>query len=634
MTVITSLLIASPGFQEALVAKDGTPLANGVITFYEDTNRTVLKNVYYETGSPGSYTFVALPNPLVLSAAGTVVDPSGNDTLIFFYPYDETSISSSPPVQKYYVTVVDQFGVTQFDRQDFPYDLSTNSGGGGGVITSPTFENVVVNNEFWRNIGPTGSVNPFITTVGTISNGITLAPSQHDGFSFPDIEYVVIGSGDTETISFQTFAAGGQTLVGDVTPEYYLDFKCTNSTGGETSKIIQIPLSLHLKTLGGLPNCVVTLQGLSVSGDPLIHVAILPYYGTGGSSPAPAVVDTITLTNSWTKYISPTFTMPNSSASISTTGDDAFYLQIQLPTDAAEIQLAKISLYLSADIPTNDFATYDQIDTIISDPRTGDVRTSLNAFQPFGWVLCNDGLISNGGVIAPATPVIARQNVDTWPLFNLLWPLNAIPIYNSGGPTTRLASAYADWFAGKLLGLPLMLGRALLGLPPAAGVTSYVAATGIFTVTPPFGSLVYVGTPIMLSVVASGVLPNEFNATTIYYGIPLGASTFQLATSYANALAGTPITGADNGTPPFNVNVQLGSGLGQARHVQLEAELATHSHPGTSVPDAASAGGAAGVVVQGTTQTSTLVLNIAPDGSSAPFNIVQPSTYLNVFFKL
>ncbi len=72
MTINTALLIAAPMLQDLLVDKDGTPMAGGTITLYHDNSRTTLKNWYYQSGTPGNYTYVPLPNPLTLSAAGTI----------------------------------------------------------------------------------------------------------------------------------------------------------------------------------------------------------------------------------------------------------------------------------------------------------------------------------------------------------------------------------------------------------------------------------------------------------------------------------------------------------------------------------------------------------------------------------
>lgn len=652
MTVQKNLLIAAPLLQNLLVDKAGNPLVNGVITLTQDTSRLTLKNWYYETGSPGSYNFVALDNPLTLSAAGTIQDPTGADTIPFFYPYDETSSSTTPPVQKYYITVDDSNGSRQFDRQDFPYDLSTNAtpSGGGSGGAGAAFENLVINNEFWRNAGKI--VDPFKTTN---TAPVILAASQHDSYRFSDIEYIVVGTGDTETVSFVKFSGPGQMLTGDITPEYYLDFNCTVSTTGETSKIISIPLSTHLLTLAGFQGATFTVQANVQSGTSNLEVNIVGDYGSNGLAQIVQHLGTIVLNSSWTKYTFP-FNFPNIVAgNISATADDGWYLQFVLPNTATHIQIAKPSVFLSATVPTNDFMTYDQIDSVISSPRTGDVRTSLNTFAPFGWVLCNDGLISNTGAAAPATPPIARQDADTWPLFNLLWPLNGTIVYNNVGPTAKGASAYADFVTnGLLMGLPLMLGRALLGLPPAVtctynhtttpswNQTSYngapAAVAGVFTLSGAVtNTLLYPGAPVYLT----GTLPvaGAFTANTIYYLIPnptttlTAGTTFQLATTYAraiNAQAIAAVGASDGGT--ITLNFALANAFGEGSHLPVAAELFAHNHtpsiPGQNfLVSGAGTGAASGVDIQQDGITSTA-------GKSNFYNMLSPSTWLNVFFKL
>src|SRR5215204_2765614 len=103
MAINPDLLIAAPMLQDYIVDKDGTPLTNGIITLWVDTERFVTyKNWYYQTGSPGAYEYIPLDNPLNLSAAGTIQDPAGNDVIPYYYPYDEND-ENTP--QAYFIQV-------------------------------------------------------------------------------------------------------------------------------------------------------------------------------------------------------------------------------------------------------------------------------------------------------------------------------------------------------------------------------------------------------------------------------------------------------------------------------------------------------------------------------------------------
>jgi len=153
-----------------------------------------------------------------------------------------------------------------------------------------------------------------------------------------------------------------------------------------------------------------------------------------------------------------------------------------------DINFTLPSIYLTEEtnIPTNYMQTYDQIDAIISSPRTGDLRTSLNSFAPFGWVAANDGTIGT-----KASNATSRANADTWPLYNLIW--NAVsntyaPLQNSAGtPIARGGSAYADFTANNRLSLTKALGRSLCSAGSGSGLTSRqlgeVVGTGNGTVT-------------------------------------------------------------------------------------------------------------------------------------------------------
>lgn len=96
---------------------------------------------------------------------------------------------------------------------------------------------------------------------------------------------------------------------------------------------------------------------------------------------------------------------------------------------------------------------------------TGDVKLTLKTSADTGWVLMNDGSI--GSASSGAT---TRANVDTEPLYTLLWT----NISNTWAPVSsgRGASAAEDFAANKTLTLPRTLGRALAVSGAGATLTS------------------------------------------------------------------------------------------------------------------------------------------------------------------
>src|SRR5688572_32217220 len=142
MAINTSLLIAAPMLQDYLVDKStGAPLTAGIITCYQDNSRTTLKNWYYQSGVSGNYTYIRLPNPLTLSAVGTIQDNNGNDVIPFFYPYSETDNVTRQP---YYITVDNSQAQRQFTRENFPFLPNQTP----SDQTIPTLRNYIVNNVF------------------------------------------------------------------------------------------------------------------------------------------------------------------------------------------------------------------------------------------------------------------------------------------------------------------------------------------------------------------------------------------------------------------------------------------------------------------------------------------------------
>jgi len=108
MPIQNPYIVESPSIQNLFRDKDtALPLANGVVTWYHDNNRTVLKDIYQQVRQPdGTYTYVTLPNPLTLGSTGTYVDNSGNDINVYLWPYIGLPTDATPgPEDKYYVTV-------------------------------------------------------------------------------------------------------------------------------------------------------------------------------------------------------------------------------------------------------------------------------------------------------------------------------------------------------------------------------------------------------------------------------------------------------------------------------------------------------------------------------------------------
>lgn len=681
MPINPALLIAAPMLQDSFVDKNGTLMANGTVTCYHDDSRTTLKNWYYQTGTPGNYTFLALPNPLTLSAAGTICDINGVDTIPFFYPYLETD---EAVIDKYYITIVNQFDTNQITRANFPYNIEES----GGLTTVTSFNNLIVNNGFWRNIAPNIVNTPLVSvalstpflsampvTIGAVTTlyaGI-VAPSQHDGFSMPDIQFLKDNLSATETVTFVPFPlTNTQPISNNIVSEYYLSHNTTSAGISETVKCYQFPISLHINTLPSV-NYTVTIQAQNAGSSGVITLNILQFTGTGTSSPIPTVIAStpITLSNVWNEYSLTDVFPPSAGLTLGFGADDAFYLQVQMPLNTpCTINFTKPSIYLTTNVvPEVDFTTYDQVGAIIDSPRTGDIRISLNEFYPYGWVPMNDnfiGLFANGLPSGP-TGFYAAVGPFTWQLFNLIWEL-AKP-YDSGSSSNPIAlmainngatfvatnygaSAYADFSSVgpvKALQLTRLMGKVLMGAVPLSAIqtgtyTQTASASnsgGKLLITVSNSDFFFIGQPITFT--SSATLPAPLVANAVYFVSTLNvtvANTFFVATSFANALAGTVIAfgSAGSGTQTI-MGIYAGTQTGEYSHAQLLSEMVNHTHnplaPAVNFLGGLSAGGSA------TVPAGTLVIAEPTTGlitgypaAQSRFNVTQPGTFYNMYMKL
>lgn len=103
--------------EDVILDKDtGATLSGGKVYFEQDNQRGTLKPVYQITGTSPNYTFVPLPNPVILSSIGTFEDALSNPVIPYFYPYDA---ELNP--EYYYIKVLSSEDVPQFTREAQPF---------------------------------------------------------------------------------------------------------------------------------------------------------------------------------------------------------------------------------------------------------------------------------------------------------------------------------------------------------------------------------------------------------------------------------------------------------------------------------------------------------------------------------
>jgi hypothetical protein len=441
----------------------GRPLGGGYLATFSSLDHTLLNPVFQDAGGLFPWPYVTIPN---VGSLGILFDENGAQGP-FYFKFD-----SAIPDQLYYLEVYDSDGVLQWTIDDF----TAGTGGGGTVITALDIENLVANNVMWRNmIG----ITPVSTSVKVkIAPGANAALADTASNAGPDIYFLKNNASATDTISFPKFILGDTPFTGDVTPVDYLHYVCSVAGAAETSKLVQFPITQAVQNLSN-QNMTVTIWARATAGNTTLTLGWRQFFGDGaGASPDVLTpIQTLTLTASWQKFSVQT-TIPSVSGKVlGGCGNDGLFLQVQYPLDATcTTDFTKPSAYLGNISPDEDYHTYDQIDALINTPRTGFITQGYQSPFIGGWILMNDGSIGNASSLATN-----RANIDTFPLFNLLYN-NVIDTWApvSGG---RTGDAIADFTAGKTMTLPNQLGRVLGTSGSGAGLTPRAAGEVLGTET-------------------------------------------------------------------------------------------------------------------------------------------------------
>jgi hypothetical protein len=381
------------------------------------------------------------------------------------------------PTDTYYIRVYDSSDPT---TQNFLWDFNGlsggGSGGGGTVVSAYDIENLVINGVFYRNIGQ---------QLGTPSlpTALTIAPSNNAGFVNdiansnvisngpvgPDIIFAKNNTTASDSLDFPLFTPlGTHYLSGDVTPTNYFTYNCSSAGAGETYKYVQFPINLGVNSLSAQTVSVKIFARSSSSSS--INLTWRMFFGSGGGSvdliPASFTGTIALIPTTWQVFTFESVITPDATGNtLGSGGNDALFLQVNLPLGSTcNIDFVKPAVYLGSIAPGIDYHSYDMIDSIINTPRTGDVRTSLNNFLP-GWVIMNDGTIGDA-----ASNSTTRANIDTFPLFSLIWNLfvsnqTLAPMFTSAGsPIAYGASPISDFMANNQLSLTLAMGRVFAGI--------------------------------------------------------------------------------------------------------------------------------------------------------------------------
>lgn len=265
--------ITAPSLQQYFVDRNtGLPLVGGKVYFYRDTNRTEYKSVFEIQGNSANYSYSPLPNPITLSAVGTVQDNLGFDILPYYFPYDEND-----DLDLYYIRVYSSTGEFQFDRQAWP-----NPNVGGGDIGSDGLINYIPNGQFLAHTALPD--NALVGGTNILAQG---------GFTF---ELPSTLPGPIQSVNTAEFLIEGFTDIPAQSPRYVLQIQCSTFNNLDSIKKLRIKFK-DVNKFSTKPGLYTFAFAANSTGANIpANISIYKYFGTDGSPPSDTVQENFTIT--------------------------------------------------------------------------------------------------------------------------------------------------------------------------------------------------------------------------------------------------------------------------------------------------------------------------------------------------
>ena len=299
----------------------GLPLTNGIVYFYSDVNRSQLKPVYEITGSPPTYNYTQLSNPIYLSGVGTFIDDSGNSIIPYGYPYDDEG-----DVENYFIQIYSTVeGVPSTLQWSIP--AWPNETGSSGSNVNIGLTNFIPNGQFLAHTDiPADILNDI--PAGQITQETTEIAYGNWIFKRP------VGSTATDNVAF--FRYGEYVSNPTSSPRYSAQIQCFGADPSDAYKYMTVYFNDVNKFSSDVDFYTFSFTANTFnSADFNITLYLIKNYGTGGS-PSPTEITqlaTFTITSTPTLF-QHSFTFgANTGMEVGANNDDFVSLNFGFPTN-------------------------------------------------------------------------------------------------------------------------------------------------------------------------------------------------------------------------------------------------------------------------------------------------------------
>src|SRR3990167_2763854 len=310
---LDSRYVTAPSLEMYFVDKDtGLPLDGGKVYFYKDTQRSVLKPVYRLSGNPPDYSYVALPNPVILSAVGTFQDNDNNNVVPYYYPYDIEG-----EIELYFIQVYDKDCVFQFSRQGWPNVTAVDT------TENEDITNFIPNGQFLlHNDIPAIAANGHIA--GKIYQAITEIAQGGWTFERPG------SSTDKDIVTFHRYGSITTNPTGN--PRYAFQLESQEVHGDAYKDLrLKFPNVNKFSSNEDIYNLYFEGQPTGIAYVPGLKLIIIRYFGEGGSATDEQEIATFTLPTSNAKFNFEISFTPQTMETLGSGDDDYLQLAIRFP---------------------------------------------------------------------------------------------------------------------------------------------------------------------------------------------------------------------------------------------------------------------------------------------------------------
>ncbi len=266
----------------------GLPLRGGVIYFWEDSARSVPKNVYVLSGTYPNYSFVSIGSVVTLTAAGTFSDNGNpaNDIAPYYFPYDGTPSTTTNTINLYYVEAYSRggkvSGTIQFTRQAWPPNVAASN------TAQTDFTNYVPNGQFLTHTDVPATDT---TLAGQIINPITYIAQGGWTFERPS---------DSTAVDFVIFQAVGTTNNPAGNPSFAVEIKNTTPNPGDGYKDLRLAFPDVNKFASLAQKFTFAFWSQTNTGNSInVELVLIKNFGHSGSATVEIPLGNLTISSSY-----------------------------------------------------------------------------------------------------------------------------------------------------------------------------------------------------------------------------------------------------------------------------------------------------------------------------------------------